>query len=456
MATQPPVPADRSQFRARMHEHWQASSARIARDTRANRMAQATLRVVGGDGRPLAGADVALEQIRGPVRFGANAFMLGGNGSPAADLRWEELFAGAFDLAVLPLFWKDVEPERGRLRFEAGSPPRYRRPPIDEVLAFCDRHRIEPKAHVLTYHQFVPDWVPRDPAGCEAAHEAWFAQLGSRYRSRIPSWDVVNEAQDRWGWIWDEKPLPRDWIKWSFAAARRHFPGCRLILNEATHAWVSTNFFGRETHPFMLLVHNLLLQGVAVDEIGLQFHLFDYQEQDFWKKAAGAKDLPRLLEPDYLLMVLDHYASFGLPVHISEITVPCYGVDDDARALQAEIAEMLYRTWFSHRSVASMVWWNTVDGHAYGREGELRGALLDKDLGEKPVYSVLRRLIREEWRTRTSGRTGGDGSLAFEGFLGGYRVTVIHGGRRETIEIDLPGTGAQDLQVACPGLAAAR
>lgn len=454
MSAQPPIPASRAEFRARLAEHRQAAAARIARDTRAHRMAQTTLRLTGADGRPLAGAAVTVEQVRGPIRFGANSFLLGGNGSPAADARWEQLFADAFDLAVVPFFWKDVEPEPGRPRFAADSPARYRRPPIDAVLGFCARHGIEPKAHALAYHQFNPPWLPREQAACEAAYESWFARVGERYRGRIPSWDVVNEALLRYSWTSADEPMPRDWVRWGFTAARRHLPGARLILNEDTAAWMQRGYahFAREMQPFSLLVENLLLKGVPIDEIGLQFHCFDYQERDLWRRASGAQDQERLLEPLQLLAVLDHYAGFGRPLHISEITVPCFGEDDDSLALQAEVAELLYRTWFSHPAVASIVWWNVVDGHAHGKEGELRGGLLTKDLREKPVYATLRRLIREEWRTRTAGVTDADGRLALDGFLGDYRVTVSHGGGRQTVAATLSAAAPGILPIACTGI----
>jgi ABC-type antimicrobial peptide transport system ATPase subunit len=104
---------------------------------------------------------------------------------------------------------------------------------------------------------------------------------------------------------------------------------------------------------------------------------------------------------------------------------------------------MLYRTWFSHPSVASIVWWNVVDGHAYGKEGELRGGLVNKDLSTKSVYRVLCRLIRDEWRTRASTTTSVDGTATIRAFHGRHRVTVAHAGRSIIAEVatsrDAPG-----------------
>lgn len=431
-----PIPKDRAAFRAALRENISEAQERIKTATELHRKGDVCVKVIDSRNRPVAGALVSTEQTAGDFRFGANAFLLGGNGSPELDKRWEDLFADAFDLAVVPFFWKDLEPERGRPRFSADSPARYRRPPPDAVIDFCQRHGIEPKAHALTYHQFNPEWMSHDIDECERMYESWFAAVGERYRTRIPSWDVVNEAISRYSWTSAAAPLPRDWVAWSFAAARRHFPGCRLILNDDTASWSNRgyHYFGRETHPFVLLIENMLLKGVPIDEIGLQFHLMDYQESETWKRASRHLDEERLLEPSELLRVLDHYARFGKPVHISEITVPCFGTTPDDEELQAEIAEMLYRTWFSHPSVASIVWWNVVDGHAHGKEGELRGGLVNKDLSTKAVYRTLKRLIRSEWRTTSSGTTDAAGSYITRAFHGTHHVRVTASGR--TLESD--------------------
>jgi GH35 family endo-1,4-beta-xylanase len=433
-----------------MREHYEAARPRIERDTRTHRMMDAHLRLVGPDGSPLAGAIAICTQERGPLRFGANAFAVGCLGDRQA--HWESLFADVFDEAVVPFYWDGVEPVRGRPRFTTDSPPIHRRPPPDAVVDFCRRHDLQPKGHTLAYAQFNPDWLPSDPQACAAAFERWFEQVGERYRGSIPVWDVVNEALTRYGWTTADKPMPPDYIRWAFAAAARLLPGAHRILNEDTASWSQRGgcHFGYEMQPFSLLVENLLAKGVGIDGLGLQFHLKDADEADLWKRASGAQDQPRMLEPPQLLRILDHYAGFGLPLHISEITIPCYGHDEDSEALQAEIAEMLYRTWFSHPSVASIIWWNTVDGLAHGAENRFNGGLLGGDLRQKTVYRVLRRLIREEWRTRVEIACDDSGICALAGFRGCYRIEVRHRDRLLSGSFTLDAFGSEaPITIAC-------
>lgn len=439
---EPKMPENRAEFRERLKVHAEAAAERIHEGTLRHRMGDGLVRVIDGQNRPVPGAVVSVEQCSSDFRFGANAFLLGGFDSAEQNQRWEDLFAEVFNLAVVPFFWKDLEPEPGKTRYGVDSPAIYRRPPPDAVLDFCRRRGIEPKAHALTYHQFTPDWVSKDLDECERQYRAHFERVGKFFHHKIPSWDVVNEALTRWAWIFDEKMVPRDWVAWSFREAKKNFPGCRLILNEDNQSWEEKghNHFGFETHPFYLLAQTLLLRGLPVDALGLQYHLFDYKEETLWKRSAGYKDASKLLEPMRLLKALDHYAGLGLPLHISEITLPCYGTSADDEELQAELAEMLYRTWFSHPAVHSIVYWNVVDGHAHGKEGELLGALVHKDLSEKAIYQRLRRLIREEWRTRLPAKPAPDGRLSFRGFHGSYRATVNTGKTTTTVDFDLrPG-----------------
>lgn len=442
------VPQTRTEFRQRLGLLAGAAEARIAAGIESHRKSDAVIRVVDAAGRPAAGVEIGVEQVSSSFRFGANAFMMDGFETPEKNRLWEDLFSGVFNQAVVPFFWKDTEPIRGLPRFDAGSPKAFRRPPTDAVLAFCERHGIEPKAHCLTYHQFTPDWMPKDPDACREAYAAYFAEVGKRYHSQIPVWDVVNEALSRWAGRHRDLPVPPDWVRWSFRSAREHFPGCQLVLNEATSTWEEDGYhhFGFETHPFFLLAQNLLLQGIPVDALGLQYHLFDYQEEDLWKRSGEDIYGSHLLHLDRLLRALDHYETLGLPLHISEITLPCYGETEDDEALQAQLARMLYRAWFSHPAVRSITYWNVVDGYAHGKEGGLRGALVRKDLSEKAIYREVKKLIREEWRTRLAPQFRPDGIRRFRGFHGAYRVTLRKAGKEETSAFQLvPGNETEAL-----------
>jgi GH35 family endo-1,4-beta-xylanase len=348
--------------------------------------------------------------------------MLRGYEDKAKNALWEARYQDLFNLTVVPFYWRDLEPEQGKPRYAADSPPMHRRPPPDLVLDWCEANNITPKGHNLLWSSYLPDWLPRKPDEMIGPTRHHFKEIAQRYDDRIPVWDVVNEALARR----PENPMPPDHLRWAYGLADTLFPNGKLFVNETTgDSWVD---FHREETPYCLMIQNLQLRGARVDGIGLQFHLFGFLEQIVERH-------PQLLDPLYLLDVLDQYGTFDLPIHISEITVPAAGQVNDPERVQAELVRGLYRTWFSHPHVKAIVWWNLADGAAYRNEGQYRGGLLDEELAPKPAYEVLDQLINHEWKTRIS--TQAVDRMTFRGFYGRYEVRTTWSGRQQLHEIHL-------------------
>ena len=57
-------------------------------------------------------------------------------------------------MATLPFYWNDLEPEKGKQRYEKDSPKIYRRPTIDLCIEYCEQNGIEPREHALAYDAF--------------------------------------------------------------------------------------------------------------------------------------------------------------------------------------------------------------------------------------------------------------------------------------------------------------
>jgi GH35 family endo-1,4-beta-xylanase len=410
---------------------------RIRTGIQANRMGFATLRFTGPEDAPVTGVEVEFEQVTHDFLFGCNIFSLGGFGSAQQNRRYEEAFASLFNLAIAPFYWSDLEPGPGRVRFEKESPPVPRRPPPDRVLDFCRRHHILVKGHPLIWHNYFPPWAPKDRKEVTRLLRKRFGEIAVRYGGEIPIWDVVNEPLERR----PEDVLPEDYVFWSMKEAERVFPpGARLAVNEVTSHWSE---FRRETSPFYLLLQNLLLRGARVDIIGFQFHLFS--EQGYARLLAGAS-----LRPADLYRVLDQYADFARPIHISEITIPALPASPAGDEDQAAVVRNLYRLWFSHPRVEAIVWWNLADGTALARENRWRGGLLREDLQPKPSFQVLESLIRKEWRTAVRANTGSGSELRVQGYYGSYRLRARREKQTVEREVHLSKTGINEFEVRFP------
>ena len=80
------------------------------------------------EGNELPGATVKLKQKSHEYKFGCNAFMIDSFPETEQNQQYEETFASLFNLAVVPFYWSDLEPEQGKPRLGVNSPFIYRRP----------------------------------------------------------------------------------------------------------------------------------------------------------------------------------------------------------------------------------------------------------------------------------------------------------------------------------------
>ena len=124
---------------------------RIKYGIETNRKGIATLTFQDPEGKPLSGIKVKVKQKTHDFKFGANLFMLEEFDSKEQNDMYKQYYAELFNIATLPFYWADLEPEQGKPRFAKDSPKIYRRPAPDLCLEYCETNNIMPKAHCLNY-----------------------------------------------------------------------------------------------------------------------------------------------------------------------------------------------------------------------------------------------------------------------------------------------------------------
>ena len=398
---------------------------RIDRGIERHRKGDATARVLDRDGQPLQGARVELKQTGHEFLFGCNLFVLGQLDTEEENREYEKKFLRLFNFATIPFYWASTEPEPGRYRYKEGVEHIWRRPPPDRLVRWCKRNDVTRKGHPLLWHnaRYNPDWRPDDPDALKRLYVERFRRIAERYSPDISTWDVVNESLVS-GLEWPLYDDERSYVAWAFRRARELFqPGNMLRINEVTGV---ANRTPAENNPYLRQVKALQEQDVGVDGVGFQFHMFS--ERSLRRHLAA-----KTFRPMPLLDLYERFGELGLPLFISEITVPTAG--QNGPAVQTQVAENLYRLWFSVPGMAGITWWNLGDGLAVKGENTIRGGLLDDRLAPKPAYRVLDRLINDQWKTRLSAKTDEAGKVAFRGFYGSYAVTV-----------DLP-TGTKEFEI---------
>jgi GH35 family endo-1,4-beta-xylanase len=379
-----------------------------------HRKAEATISVVDAAGKPVPGAKITVEQTRHAFLFGANIFNWGRSGNEELEAAYRERFAELLNYATLPFYWANYEPQQGEPRHAYA----------EQVARWCQSHGIACKGHPLAWNHADPRWLPDDLEEIRRLQMARIEDCVSRFRGLIERWDVVNEAThfDREEFV--RRRAPKHSAMWMkvgqmeftracFAHARKANPDAILLINDY------------RTDPAYERVIEQLVDDDGrpmYDVIGIQSHMH-----------GGAWPTGKIWE------VCERFSRFGVPLHFTETTIlsgdrtwqKARGADwpstPEGEAYQAANVVRFYTMLFSHPAVEAITWWDFSDRHAW--KGAPAG-FVRRDMSPKPAYDALMKLIKGKWWTETTLEAGDDGTAAFRGFLGDYKLTLTADGKK--------------------------
>jgi endo-1,4-beta-xylanase len=287
-------------------------------------------------------------------------------------------------VAEYEMKWSQIEAARHERRFDGG----------DRLLAFASGNRLGLRGHTLIWHESEPAWLARlDRRQAEAAVEAHIGTALARWRGRIATWDVVNEAVRPE----DGRPdglrrtrlleqLGPDHIARAFQLARAADPAARLAYNDygCEHA---TAWSRRRRVALLALLRGMLRAGAPVQVLGVQGHLQAGQPfaAEEWRSF------------------LADVAALGLTIEVTELDVndralPATEATRDAAAA-ALVGRFLDAT-LAEPAVRAVLCWGLSDRHSWIRRARLPehrradGALprplpFDEALRRKPMWHAI-------------------------------------------------------------------
>jgi GH35 family endo-1,4-beta-xylanase len=426
----------------RQEKEWE-SHLQIATDNVARyRKGTAKLRFVTPTSEPVAGTEVQVTQKTQDFLFGNLIFDLVWGDPPYKSDLFKQRFLELFNLAIFPFYWPYYEKKPGQVEWQALLP----------ALEWCRANGVTAKGHPLVwpYTGGIPEWLyDIPPEAVESLIRARVTNLVQGFAQEIQIWDVTNEAVNHISWAeathpdfrerYHEPDLWRgiqvsgafkreinikeaaDWVEDSFRWAYAANPQATLILNDYNQEYdpnVRQRFFD--------LVRELQDRGAPVSGLGLQMHPLNH-----W------------LWPHEIWETFEMYSELDCPLHITELHQPSWeqeiegefrvGVWD--QTAQAEFMEQVYRQCFGHPAVESINYWGFSDRRIW-IEG---GGLIDDDYNPKPVFDMLKKLIKGEWMTQPFKiRTDSNGEIIFQGFYGQYQLVIPHAGQKhKNIEFHL-------------------
>lgn len=322
----------------------------------------------------------------------ADAFRIGMAGDVAAGYSEEELLlaAGHFN-AVTPencMKPEPIHPQEDRWQFDRA----------DALVEWAERHKLSIHGHTLVWHAQTPDWFFRDSdkRAVTQRMKDHIQTLVGRYKGKIQSWDVVNEAindggneetattealrDSRW-----KQSIGPEFLTLAFKFAHETDPEATLYYND----------YNIESGPkhasSLVLLKRLLSEEAPVHAVGIQGH---------WRSGeVPFEDIDK---------AISDYASLGLKVSITELDVTIRGASggqfgggfgrrgsrpstpasaEDLK-LQAEDYAKLFAIFTKHKDVIERVtFWGLHDRRTW-RRGQ-HPLILDANGRPKPAYGAI-------------------------------------------------------------------
>jgi len=367
-----------------------------------------------------------------------HAFFFGGSLTQAWTLhkyaqfpQYLERFVALFNYATVGFYWnwhERREPGTWKLRMHMG-----------EMLKWSKQQGMTVRGHPMMWHECLPMFVDREPDVQRIdQYILEHVRMLARDYPQVDQWDLYNETPG----IRFKPPHngARRWVE----AMGGPGPVTQSIVDAVRKVqpkgFLMLNHFRHDDPEYHEQIAYCLENGVRFDAIGIQTHMH--------KRSS-------VLSGKQTWEMLEDYAKYGKPIHLSEVSVLSSEPfkdwrevrDMEARILaarkarqdlpfrpstpegeerQARTVREFYTLAFSHPAVEAIVWWSVTDHRAW--RGSAAG-LVDGKMNPKPAYRVLDQLLNREWRTSTEVATDEHGRIAFRGFHGAYTVRVSHNGR---------------------------
>ncbi len=318
----------------------------------------------------------------------------------AAGLRDSEIYrriaAEQCSIAVAEnaMKWDALRPAADQFSFDVA----------DAFVAFCESHHIKMRGHNLCWHESLPAWLMRiataeNARGLLVHH---IRTVAGRYKGRMHSWDVVNEAVH----IEDGRPdglrtsfwlklIGEDYLETAFRAAREADPTALLTYNEYGIEG-ETSADQQKRAAVLLLLRRLRQRNVPIDAIGIQSHI----------KANAPEGYGPALR-----RFIQSCREMELEVFVTEIDVDDRELPSDFAQRDVGVAATYgnyLRQVLAEPNVRAVLAWGVDDAQTWLNQNNPRAdhepqrpLLFDRDLREKSAFSS----VMATFRTRSAATT---------------------------------------------------
>ncbi|GAB3651275.1 endo-1,4-beta-xylanase [Echinicola sediminis] len=280
----------------------------------------------------------------------------------------------------------------------------------DQFVEFGEKNNMQIHGHTLIWHSQAPRWFFTDKEGNEVSAEVLTERMRKhiytvvgRYKGRVHSWDVVNEAIVDDGNYRNSKfyqILGKDFIKLAFLFAHEADPDAELYYNDFSMSQPG------KREGVVKMVKELQEEGIRIDGVGMQGHIsLEHPEiEEFEKSIQAFSDLGvQVMVTELDLSVLPSpWRNREAGANISDNAdyedkmnpYPEGMPDSVAHAFNERYLEF-FALFLKHQDKISRVTlWGVSDHHSWKNNWPVRGRtdyplLFDRENKAKPIVGKL-------------------------------------------------------------------
>ncbi|XMO87619.1 endo-1,4-beta-xylanase [Algibacter sp. AS12] len=292
--------------------------------------------------------------------------------------------------------WEQIHPQKDTFFFDVA----------DKYVALGEKYNMHIIGHTLVWHSQLAPWMQevKDSLTMAQYIETHINTIVKRYKGKIHTWDVVNEALNEDGSFRTSnfyEVMGEDYIAHAFKLAAKADPDAKLVYNDY-NLWKPEKRAG-----VVKLVKNLQAQGIKIDGVGMQAHwslegptLEDIENSILAYAALGVKvsftelDVTVLPNPWDLdgAAVEQSYAQFEGDPKMNPYPV---ALTDAAQMQLAKRYEDIFKLFLKHKDkIERVTFWGVNDGQTWLNNWPINGRtnhplLFDRNFEPKKAYHTV-------------------------------------------------------------------
>ena len=279
--------------------------------------------------------------------------------------------------------WRGTHPEQDRFDFTQA----------DNFMNFAESNHLTARGHNLCWHEHNPPWLDAAITQQNAVSllTTHIQTVATRYKGRIHSWDVVNEAIDPTHknpgelrnslWLTNIGP---DYLDLAYRTAAKSDPAALLTYNDYDIETDSPSQQAKR-EAVLAMLQTAIKKGTPIQALGMQSHLRTNEGTSTW---TGLNKFLKEIE------------KLNLKVYVTELDVDDQFMPADIPERDRQVAE-IYRSYLDnilrHNSVKAVLTWCLSDRDSWlqnfrpRKDAQPQRPLpFDAQLNPKPAFYALR------------------------------------------------------------------